>query len=219
MAQEEQMKQTSNIENGEHQRQLPSDVASLGVWRFLWRILDFAVAGIFIYAGALKAIDPVQFASDIDNYKLLPWPVSVALAFYLPWLEILCALGLVFRFLYRGALSILSASIVIFTLATIAAKVRGLDITCGCFGHASQNWSFPISSRDQSRNSRSAARAFLQSVCLEIDCKRGLNLVRMITTDWEVVVCVGVHFRRAGVYSRVLVHPGSSSRSVASSSL
>ena len=117
--------------------------SALDVGRFLWRILDFVAAGIFIYAGALKAIDPVQFASDIDNYKLLPWPVSVAIAFYLPWLEIFCALGLVFRFLYRGALSILSASIVVFTLATIAAKVRGLDITCGCFGHASQHWSFP----------------------------------------------------------------------------
>jgi len=118
---------------------------SVQCWTFgvLWRILDFILAGIFIYAGALKAIDPVQFASDIDNYKLLPWSVSVALAFYLPWLEIFCALGLVFRFLYRGALSILSASIVVFTLATIAAKLRGLDITCGCFGHASQNWSFP----------------------------------------------------------------------------
>ena len=137
------MKQTSNIEPRTSNIELPRDVGSLGVWRVLWRILDFAVAGIFIYAGALKAIDPVQFASDIDNYKILPWPISVALAFYLPWLEIFCALGLVFRFLYRGALSILSASIVVFTLATIAAKVRGLDITCGCFGHASQHWSFP----------------------------------------------------------------------------
>jgi len=137
------MKQTSNIEPRTSNIELPSDVGSLGVWFFLWRILDFAVAGIFIYAGALKAIDPVQFASDIDNYKILPWPVSVALAFYLPWLEILCALGLVFRFFYSGALSILTALIVVFTLATIAAKVRGLDITCGCFGHASQNWSFP----------------------------------------------------------------------------
>jgi putative oxidoreductase len=143
VAQEEQMKQTSNIEPRTANVELPSNVGSLGVWRVLSRILDFAVAGIFIYAGALKAIDPVQFASDIDNYKILPWPVSVALAFYLPWLEIFCAFGLVFRSLYRGALSILSASIVVFTLATIAAKVRGLDITCGCFGHASQNWSFP----------------------------------------------------------------------------
>ena len=143
MAEKEQMKQTSNIDSRTSNIELPSDVGSLGVWRVLSRILDFVLAGIFIYAGILKAIDPVQFASDIDNFKLLPWPVSVALAFYLPWLEIFCALGLVFRFLYRGALSILSASIVVFTLAIIAAKVRGLDITCGCFGHASQHWSFP----------------------------------------------------------------------------
>jgi putative oxidoreductase len=142
VAQEEQMNQSPNIEHRTAHIELPSDVRSLGVWRVLSRILDFILAGIFIYAGALKALDPVQFASDIDNYKILPWPVSVAFAFYLPWLEIFCALGLVLRFFYRGALSILSASIVVFTLATIAAKVRGLDITCGCFGHASQHWSF-----------------------------------------------------------------------------
>jgi putative oxidoreductase len=146
---EEEMNKTPNAErptsNVERLEPSTLDVraSALDVGRFLWRILDFALAGIFIYAGALKAIDPVRFASDIDNYKLLPWPLSVAIAFYLPWLEIFCALGLVFRFLYRGALSILIASIVVFTLATVAAKVRGLDITCGCFGHASQHWSFP----------------------------------------------------------------------------
>src|SRR4029077_19211092 len=112
---------TPNAERSEHST-LGVGRSALDVGRFLWRILDFAVAGVFIYAGALKAIDPVQFASDIDNYKLLPLSVSVAIAFYLPWLEIFCALGLVFRSFYRGALSILSASIVVFTLATIAAK-------------------------------------------------------------------------------------------------
>src|SRR6266700_97545 len=111
--------------------------------QFPWRIVDVIVAGIFIYAGAIKTLDPVQFASDIDNYKIVPLPVSVVLAFYLPWLEIFCGFALVVRFLYRGALSILTALILTFTLATVAAKVRGLDITCGCFGHASQNWSFP----------------------------------------------------------------------------
>src|SRR5438105_11418758 len=110
---------------------------------FLWWIIGLIVAGIFIYAGAIKALDPVQFANDIDNYKILPWPISVALAFYSPWLEIFCGVALVVRLLYRGALSMLTALILVFTLATIAAKARGLDITCGCFGHASQNWSFP----------------------------------------------------------------------------
>jgi putative oxidoreductase len=126
---------TSNVKH--------SSPAAAGTSNIVWRILDFGLAGTFFDAGALKALDPVQFASDIDNYKILPWPVSVALAFYLPWLEIFCALALAFRFFYRGALSILTGLIVVFTLATIAAKLRGLDITCGCFGHASQHWSFP----------------------------------------------------------------------------
>ena len=111
--------------------------------KFLWRLVDLVIAVIFIYAGAVKVLDPVQFANDIDNYKILPWTIGVSLAFYLPWLEIFCGLALIFRLLYRGALSILTALVAIFTIATIAAKVRGLDITCGCFGHASQNWNFP----------------------------------------------------------------------------
>ena len=110
--------------------------------KFFWRIVDLIVGGIFVYAGAIKALDPVQFANDIDNYKTLPWFVSVRLAVYLPWLEIFCGLALIFRFLYRGGLLILTALILVFIGATIAAKARGLDITCGCFGHASKNWNF-----------------------------------------------------------------------------
>src|SRR5437588_8816985 len=111
--------------------------------KFLWRIIDLVVGGIFVYAGLLKILDPVQFGLDIDNSKSLPWFISVRLAFYLPWLEIFCGLAVIFRFLYRGGLLILTALILVFIGATIAAKVRGLDITCGCFGHASQHWSFP----------------------------------------------------------------------------
>ena len=110
--------------------------------KFFWRIVDLIVGGIFVYAGVVKVLDPVQFANDIDNYKTLPWFVSVRLAFYLPWLEIFCGLALIFRFLYRGGLSILTVLIAVFIGVTIAAKMRGLDITCGCFGHASKNWNF-----------------------------------------------------------------------------
>jgi hypothetical protein len=111
--------------------------------KIVWRIVDLLVGALFVYAGALKALAPIRFAMDIDNYKILPWSIAAALAFYLPWLEILCGCALVFHRLYRGGLSILLLSIFIFIGATIAAKARGLDITCGCFGHASQHWSFP----------------------------------------------------------------------------
>lgn len=110
--------------------------------KIVWRILGVVIGGIFVYAGAVKALDPVQFGLDIDNFKILPWFASVRLAFFLPWLEILCGLALVLRFPYRGGLSVLSALVLIFIGATVAAKVRGLDITCGCFGHTSQHWSF-----------------------------------------------------------------------------
>ena len=108
----------------------------------LWRIVALIIGGIFIYAGVIKAMDPVAFANDIDNYKILPWPLVVRLAFYLPWLELLCGLALILRLFYRGGLFILTGLTFVFIAASVIAKVRGLDITCGCFGHASKNWNF-----------------------------------------------------------------------------
>ena len=174
MGEEEQMSQTPNLQRPMLNIQPLGGAATSNIQHrksnIFWRILDFVLAGLFIFAGLSKIFDldhvmadlqqlqfasalgdlrnlslasPAEFANGIDNFKLLPWPVSVALAFYLPWLEIFCALGLVFRFLYRGALTLLIMLMVVFTLAITAAKVRGLDITCGCFGHASQHWSFP----------------------------------------------------------------------------
>ena len=144
-------------------------MAQIAKVKFVWRIVDLVVAGIFIIAGltkifdldhviadiqhlrlgnllidlqSIRLADPAGFANNIDNYKILPWTIGVGLAFYLPWLEIFCGVALIVRRLYFGGLSILTALISIFVVATIAAKVRGLDITCGCFGHASKNWSF-----------------------------------------------------------------------------
>ena len=109
---------------------------------FVWRIVDLIIAAVFIYAGVLKVLDPVQFAHDIDHYKILPWTIGVGLAFYLPWLEIFCGLALIARVLYRGGVFILAVLMMFFVVITIVAKARGLDISCGCFGHASKYLSF-----------------------------------------------------------------------------
>jgi hypothetical protein len=131
------------------------------------RIVEVVVAGVFIFAGLVKIFDfpqldlrnidlaslrsffqhirfadPAGFAIDIDNYKILPWSIVVAFAFYLPWLEIFCGLALVTRKCYGGGLSILAALVAVFIGASVFAKARGIDITCGCFGHVSKNWSF-----------------------------------------------------------------------------
>lgn len=107
-----------------------------------WRGLDFVIGGIFVFAGILKVLDPLQFANDIDNFHLLPWALSVRLAFYLPWLEIICGLALILRRLRTGALAILAALTLVFIGALVSARVRGLDIKCGCFGRAIDNMGF-----------------------------------------------------------------------------
>ncbi len=112
-------------------------------WDFFVRRGIAVLAGaVFVYAGVTKAADPMRFASDINNYQIIPWSIGVRLAFYLPWLEILCGLALITRRLYSGALSILLGLMLIFIGATIVAKARGIDITCGCFGAASNNLGF-----------------------------------------------------------------------------
>jgi putative oxidoreductase len=108
----------------------------------LLRIIAIVLGALFIYAGAVKIIDPVEFARDIDNYKMLPWRIGVWLALYLPWLEIFCGLALITRILYRGSMFIVTGLMSLFIIASIVAKARGLDVSCGCFGHASKYLNF-----------------------------------------------------------------------------
>ena len=100
------------------------------------RVAELLIAALFIYAGVLKAFDPLGFANDIDNYKILPWFIGVRLAFFLPWLEVVCGLTIVARRYYHGSLAILVLLTNVFVAASVIAKARGLDVSCGCFGHA-----------------------------------------------------------------------------------
>lgn len=108
----------------------------------VWTALALIVGGIFIYAGASKVSDPAQFAKDIQNFRIVEWPIAIRLAFYLPWLEILAGLALIVGFLRSGALTILTGLMVVFIAATIAAHARGISLDCGCFGAASKGMSF-----------------------------------------------------------------------------
>lgn len=111
-------------------------------WLIVRRILAVVAGAVFVYAGALKVRDPLEFANDIGNYHLLPWSIGVRLAFYLPWLEILAGLALIFHRLFSGALAITGALMLGFIGATIWAKGQGINVACGCFGAASNNLTF-----------------------------------------------------------------------------
>jgi len=106
------------------------------------RLLRLVIGATFIYAGVVKALSPIRFTSDIHNYRLAPWSLAVALAFYLPWLEIVCGLAVLLGRLYRAAIALLVALTIIFIVASASARIRGIDISCGCFGQLSNNLRF-----------------------------------------------------------------------------
>src|SRR5207237_1150837 len=83
------------------------------------------------------------FATDINNYQIVPWSIGVRLAFYLPWLEIFCGLALIFRQLYRGTILVTGALLLLFIVAIASLRVRGIDVSCGCFGKADIHLSLP----------------------------------------------------------------------------
>jgi putative oxidoreductase len=105
-------------------------------------ILRSILAAIFMYAGISKALTPLHFAADIDNFHLVPWIMTLPLAFYLPWLEIVSGLALLLLRFDRGALLVLCVLTFVFLFALISARIRGIDISCGCFGHATHDLSF-----------------------------------------------------------------------------
>jgi uncharacterized membrane protein YphA (DoxX/SURF4 family) len=105
-------------------------------------VCRLVLAIIFFYAAIEKIAAPAEFAVAIYNYQLLPDFAVNALSVILPWLEIIVAVCLVAGLYVWGAALISSALFLTFAAALTISLVRGLDISCGCFGAASGsiNW-------------------------------------------------------------------------------
>jgi len=105
---------------------------------------------IFFYAGIEKIINPGDFAVAIYNYQLLPDCAINLSAIFLPWLEVFIAASLVAGIYTRGAALISALLFLTFATALTINLVRGLDISCGCFGASSGNINWLYLERDLS---------------------------------------------------------------------
>lgn len=107
-------------------------------------ILRVGIGGIFLYAGALKAWDPAAFFADVENFRIISSAMAAAVAYYLPWLEILVGVALISGWQYRGGVSLALLLSIAFAILLVSASVRDLDITCGCFGSSDKAVNYPI---------------------------------------------------------------------------
>jgi putative oxidoreductase len=108
---------------------------------FLQLILQIGIGGAFVYAGWVKATDPVAFADSVASFAVLPHPLVGLFALWLPIFEIAAGLTVMIGWPKRiGALALLLLTAV-FCVALLSAIARGLNINCGCFGASSSNTS------------------------------------------------------------------------------
>jgi len=95
------------------------------------------VGGLFLYAGISKGLDPRAFAGEVAAYRLLPYRFNLLVAASLPWLEIVSGGLLLFGRKVQPAALVLCVLEVSFAVVLTLSIIRGLTISCGCFGAGS----------------------------------------------------------------------------------
>ncbi len=89
---------------------------------------------VFVIAAVSKVADPANFAKSIIAYELLPYGIINSIALVLPWLEMVCALFLIFGIRTKASAALVFTMLTVFTMAIVIATLQGKDLECGCFG-------------------------------------------------------------------------------------
>jgi uncharacterized membrane protein YphA (DoxX/SURF4 family) len=97
-------------------------------------VLRWFIGMLFLWAAISKIANPVEFLASIYSYQMpMPTGMMKIMAITLPWIELLCALLLLANHWTISALLYNALLMVVFTIATGQAWIRGLKISCGCF--------------------------------------------------------------------------------------
>ncbi len=91
------------------------------------------LGSVFLYASWGKILHPGEFAQAIANYQILP-PLGINItAWLLPWIEVICGIGLITGLLLRGSALTAALLLAVFMGVLGFSLSRGLDVHCGCF--------------------------------------------------------------------------------------
>jgi len=110
-------------------------------WIVFFASLTFGA--LFLWSGIAKVKDPLSFADAVRNFRIVDDPIAPALALLIPWIEIFAGIAVMWDRMRQGAAALLTLMLLGFTLGIVTAWVRGLDISCGCFG-SEEAMNYPI---------------------------------------------------------------------------
>lgn len=102
--------------------------------KYFLLFLRLVVGGVFIWAAVTKIADPVAFAQDVMNYRLVGRSLSFITAIFLPWVELIAGVCLIVGVFPRSSALLTSGLLLFFIFLVTITMIRGIDVDCGCFG-------------------------------------------------------------------------------------
>src|SRR5438093_8121101 len=118
-----------------------------------------ALAAIFFYSGYIKLQSTLQFAATLSSQRLLPMPVILPVATYLPWVEVALGALLLAGWQIRWVARVAAGLLALFLAVLVVTYLRGIEADCGCFGVGDR-----ISPRTLARDALFLAGAIFLSV-------------------------------------------------------
>lgn len=103
----------------------------------LW-VTRLVLAVVLLRSGLAKFQNPYAFLIAVYRYEVVGPSASLAIAILLPAVEMALGVCLVAGVLLRGATLVTCLISLTFIAAIISVMVRGLEISCGCFGTSSE---------------------------------------------------------------------------------
>jgi uncharacterized membrane protein YphA (DoxX/SURF4 family) len=101
-------------------------------------LVRLALAGVALWAGMAKLLDPQASVRAVRAYDLLPPSLEQLVGYALPAAEVVVGLLLLVGLLTRYAALANALLMLAFLVGVISAWARGLSIDCGCFGGGGQ---------------------------------------------------------------------------------
>jgi uncharacterized membrane protein YphA (DoxX/SURF4 family) len=103
--------------------------------RYVVLVFRLIIAAIFLTSTYGKLVDIERYSVDaVYNFGILPLGLARLFGLVMPFIELLCALGLLFGVLTRLSSLGVSLMSLSFFIAKAIVLSQGRSIECGCFG-------------------------------------------------------------------------------------
>ncbi len=103
--------------------------------RYVVLVFRLIIAAIFLASAYGKLVDVERYSVDaVYNFGILPLGLARLFGLVMPFIELICALGLLFGVLTRLSSLGISLMSLSFFIAKAIVLSQGRSIECGCFG-------------------------------------------------------------------------------------